>query len=436
MAIQQTFRKSVNRIKSSKALAAASFASIILTSFCIGNIATPAHASQQIDETTESKTNAKQETLTRIHFKHPLDPEKFFEKAAAEDIKIRTIELSVGDNAGGLYGYDPTLTAKQNASALQSDIKESGGEYSVATSAQIAKSDTANSKKRSEPAVEANSTEDDIARGSFNELPEKRSDNTHLPAVGVRANQEGNSSSKTAEKAAAKPVAAETEAHPNSVTFKTDDNVSGKRKLTVDATWKGDNSARKNPKDWGFEISLYQWNYNMSSTIVRPACPASTDDRFWADARMHSVTIVYMYNDGVKFKSDSSIEPYLDTNHWSDPCSQGALGFGIGRPDKIPYWGLNVPEMRWNQKLSAVMYLKKGKNSWSHISASSKFVKDNCAGEPASTDCMGTGGTWPKDEMGGGSSDMILLNKSRKWKTPTFFGWDAEAVKRPAGLKR
>lgn len=107
---------------------------------------------------------------------------------------------------------------------------------------------------------------------------------THTPAVGVRANQEGNSSSKTAEKAAAKPVAAETEAHPNSVTFKTDDNVSGKRKLTVDATWKGDNSARKNPKDWGFEISLYQWNYNMSSTIVRPACPASTDDRFWADA--------------------------------------------------------------------------------------------------------------------------------------------------------
>ena len=46
---------------------------------------------------------------------------------------------------------------------------------------------------------------------------------------------------------------------------------------------------------------------------------------------MHSVTIVYMYNDGVKFKSDSSIEHTLIRSIGQTPCSQGALGFGIGR---------------------------------------------------------------------------------------------------------
>ncbi len=81
------------------------------------------------------------------------------------------------------------------------------------------------------------------------------------------------------------------------------------------------------------------------------------------------------------------------------------------------------------------MYLKKGRASWSHISAASKFVKDNCAGKPASTDCMGIGGSWPAKDMGG-DSDMLLLHPDRKWKTPTYFTWDAEATKRPQGLKR
>lgn len=48
---------------------------------------------------------------------------------------------------------------------------------------------------------------------------------------------------------------------------------------------------------------------------------------------------------------------------------------------------------------------------------------------------MGTGGSWPAKDMGG-DSDMLLLNPNRKWKTPTYFTWDAEAAKRLQGLKR
>ncbi len=107
---------------------------------------------------------------------------------------------------------------------------------------------------------------EDHAKKIFSKLPERITAKKSIPSI-VDRNAKDQPSDGRIEAQVAKPVPAQTEAHPNSVKFRTDDNVDGKRKVTIDAIWKGDNSARKNPLDWGIEISLYQWNYKLSQTV-------------------------------------------------------------------------------------------------------------------------------------------------------------------------
>lgn len=150
--------------------------------------------------------------------------------------------------------------------------------------------------------------------------------------------------------------------------------------------------------------------------------------------------MVVVINDGLPKAKMEQLETYIDANHLSDPCSQGSIGFGIGHPYAIPdmKFAIGGPDMVLHQTVDVDMRLKPGKLSRSHLWAATKYVPNNCPGGVAHTDCMGLytdpARPWPETKLGGGT-DMLLLNKDRKWQTPTHFSWDEYADRRPKALK-
>lgn len=139
---------------------------------------------------------------------------------------------------------------------------------------------------------------------------------------------------------------------------------------------------------------------------------------------------------GVSKAKEKTIYPYLDRNHLSDECARGTIGIGIGKPKNIPNYGGGDAGQKINQRVFVRISLPKGKNSWSHLSSASSFLPNNCP-KGLHMDCMELFeepcNTWSEKHMGG-KTDMLLLNKKRNWKTPTYFSWDQYANKRPKAL--
>ncbi|AMT93184.1 hypothetical protein A2T55_04810 [Brevibacterium linens] len=375
----------------------------------------------------------------KVELDHNVDVADTFKEADKQGIHILSAELLVG-NGGGLYQYDPNLSASKNAESLQSQIKNLTGTSAVVTALEVLYPPKKGSQKQqSSPSATAQGSAvkgEDQVRRAFAGLDE--TDPTDDDISRIRDDVEN--SPGTAESHMLKPqangVPAETNAHPNNVSFRTDDNVGGKRKVTYDIQWMDKSDIKNAPDGWGLEVELYQYNYKLSDVIQRPACPKGTDEKFWADAGLHGTTITYLFNNKKNSSAKAKLEPYLDNNHWSDPCYQGGIGVGFGKPKTLPRWDETILDTKIHQRLTVAMSVPKGNAAWSHIGAASSFVAYNCQAKgKADTDCMGQVGIWPEDKMGG-ISDMLLLNKNRKWKTPTYFSWSANAVKRPAGLPR
>lgn len=371
--------------------------------------------------------------VIKIDLDHTLEPKEVFQTSETNGIQIISVELAIG-NGGGHYQYDPAESGVLNAESLQNEVDSLSGTEAVITSIEIDASSSSKSTQDRSVSSETKSKAPNTEQFEevFSELPETKPTDANI--TGIKDDIEKESTSASPQLAKASAVGAETKAHANRVVFRTDDDVNGRRKVSFDAAWKDASNIKSAPNDWGFEVELYQHNYKLSSKVVRPACPADTDDRYWADARLHGATVVYTVNNGISSSQLSKIETYLDNNHWSDPCSQGGIGFGIGKPKSIPTWDSKVDGKTTHQEIYVTMSLKKGKASWSNVHAASSFVKNNCTSR-AHTDCMGLSGKWPASSMGG-DSDMLLLNENRKWKTPTYFSWDAYADKRPKALTR
>src|SRR5699024_1886479 len=146
-----------------------------------------------------------------------------------------------------------------------------------------------------------------------------------------------------------------------------------------------------------YDEPLYQHNYKLSDTIQRPASDKVTDEDSWADAGLHGTTIAYLFNNKKNSSAAAKLEPYLDNNHWSDPCSQGGIGVGFGKLKTLPRWDEAVLDTKIHQSLTVTMAVPKGNAAWSHISAASSFVAYNCEAEDkAETDCIGLVGKWPE----------------------------------------
>lgn len=375
----------------------------------------------------------------KIELDHSVDVAETLKEADKREIHILSAELLVG-NGGGLYQYDPSLSASKNAESLQSQIGNLTGTSAIVNSLEITDPPKKDAQKtKNSPSASAHNsatTNRDQVQKAFAGLDETKPTSDDISQI-----RDGVEDSKGAArshnlKPQADGVPAETNAHPNNVAFRTDDDVKDRRKVTYDIQWMDKSDIKNAPDDWGLEVELYQHNYKLSDTIQRPACPKGTDEKFWADAGLHGTTIAYLFNNKKNSSAEAKLEPYLDNNHWSDPCSQGGIGVGFGKLKTLPRWDETVLDTKIHQSLTVTMAVPKGNAAWSHISAASSFVAYNCEAEDkAETDCIGLVGKWPEAKMGG-DSDMLLLNKNRKWKTPTYFSWSANAIKRPAGLPR
>lgn len=350
-----------------------------------------------------------------------------FRLAESEGVKIKYAQLDVG-NGGGIYAYDPELTATENANAVLREIEAIAHVEPTVTELTV---DRELAGSQSLAGGVTGSAADDVL-DEFADLPSAVVEDKDISFI--REDEDGLGESFHSLADSSKGVEAMTKSHPNRVVYRTEDDVEGKRQLTIDAAWQGGNDIKSSPRGWGFEVQLYQVNRNLSDKVHRPACPKGNDERFWAHGDISGAVVVFSVNEGISDDELKGMELYLDSNHLSDPCSQGAIGFGIGEPANVPDWGDKGGDRQTQQDVFAKFSLAKGKNAWSHIWAASKFVKNGCPGR-ATTNCMGLGGAWPEEEWGG-KSDMLLLNKDRGWKTPAYFSWDYLADRRPLPLDR
>ena len=222
-----------------------------------------------------------------------------------------------------------------------------------------------------------------------------------------------------------------TRAHANSVWFQTKDNGDGKRQVLINAAWFGKSNLKNapDPLRWGLEFQLYQWNYSLDGKNKRPTCPIGTNKQFWANASLAGATMTAVINDGRDHNNT-----YIDDDHVLDSCQLGAIGFGIQHAKGVSDLDLPLGDgLDLHQTIFVDMRLNPGDKPWSHISANSKFVSDDCAGLPAESSCMNLfpeTASWPLD----GNRDMLLLNSERKWKTPTHFNCDEFEDKRPKAI--
>jgi hypothetical protein len=72
----------------------------------------------------------------KIGLDHSVDVAETFKQADKRGIHILSAELLVG-NGGGLYQYDPNLSASKNAESLQSQIKNLTGTSAVVNSLEV-----------------------------------------------------------------------------------------------------------------------------------------------------------------------------------------------------------------------------------------------------------------------------------------------------------
>ncbi|MBD8021934.1 hypothetical protein [Brevibacterium gallinarum] len=403
--------------------------------------ATALHSAEHDPNDTVSHNDLKTDPeVETVELDYPVETNDLFSRAETLGVKIVSVEYLISDGLG-VYIYDTEKTAEENAADLEVTLHSQapGGNpavFSVTALAATQQPSHSDGSPQNAGSFAAPSSLLDEAR----HLPHAEPGDSELPrpdGLGDELNDSGlredgfNTSSD-------EPP---TRAHPNSIWFQTKDNVDGKRQVSIFSQWAGQSNTHKAPKYWwGAEIQLYQHNYNLPEKISRPLCAPGTDKRYWANASLAGATMTVSINDGTADGVLKSLEAYIDSNHLSDPCSTGAIGVGFGKPTVIPDMDIN-----WgggNEKLHQMLYvdlrLPKGSNSWSHISAATKYVQNNCQGHRSHTDCMGLsidpGHPWPKDKLKGGT-DFLLLNKQRKWRTPTHFSWDEYADRRPKALQ-
>lgn len=358
------------------------------------------------------------------------------DSATDHQATVESFEFMIG-NGIGHYIYDSDLSLSANESlALENLADQAPGGTPAITEItfEIPEQD-------SSPHARSTTPDKDLTESVAEDAEqEKEQDAGDVDLAKVRDAQIGTQEAAEAEaQAAADPNKPSTRGHPNVTWFQTKDNVKGKRQLIVMESWLNSSNAKKAPFWWGSETQLYQHNKKLSSKKVRPFCPADTDDRFWADARLKGASMTMVVNDGTGDSSLKKMETYIDKEHSSDECSKGAIGFGIGKPAAMPDMKFKNGKTTTHQTVYVDMRLKPGKNSWSHVSAATKYVQNNCNPQPAGTKCMGLGlnpaRNWPASLGGPKSTDMLLLNANRNWRTPTHFSWDEYADKRPKALK-
>lgn len=377
-------------------------------------------------EPVATNSSDQQAESTAIEFDHPISARDAFEIAKNNDFEVQSVGFKVGNGVGS-YIYDSSISLDANIQNLEENLQNQapGGNAAVNKLTVVAKDSASTTAARSSSA--SNDLLDD-ARGK----PPQDAGDADLTR---KRDQEVPKTKQQNRAAAVKDKARSSEpptrAHANSVWFETKDNVDGKRQVLINADWLGKSNLKNapDPLRWGLEFQLYQWNYSLDGKNKRPTCPIGTNKQFWANASLAGATMTAVINDG-----EDHNNTYIDNDHAFDSCQMGAIGFGIQHAKGVS--DLDLPlggGLNLHQTIFVDMRLNPGDKPWSHISANSKFVSDNCAGLPAESSCMNLfpeSAPWPLD----GNRDMLLLNSERKWKTPAHFNWDEFEDKRPKAI--
>lgn len=375
------------------------------------------------------------EEVHTVDFGHALSAETAFKLADAEDLEVHDVTLTI-DAAIFVYQYDTDLTVSDNAGNVDSLVRSMVGSEAAVQQLGVVEPNDERSRSRSDF--------DDALR-RLEERADRAPEMVPEKVDALKMREDLGDAGETAVDSPAAPRAStdkpETRAHANVTVFQTQDSVTPKdggpsrREVTMEIQWINESDLRKAPDSWGYEVDLYQKNYNLSSTKSRPNCPAGTDKKFWADASLKGTIAAFIFNEGLTSKQNVAIEPHIDSNHILDNCDTGAIGAGIGEPKKIPHANSGEAGHKLHQRAFVRYQIPKGSEARSHLAAASSFVYNACPGK-AGTNCMGLIGDpiveWP-DSLGG-STDMILLNESRKWRAPAHFSWDEYASKRPLAL--
>lgn len=408
---------------------------LLVTTTSIGGVDAAPVAASTANPAADEAPDADAPDAEVIDFDHPISVDDANDVITAERLEVQSIEFLVG-NGIGHHVFDPSVSAEENAMELSENLKQQapGGNAAViSATVQVERSDGRAISRGGGASVDA--VVDAAAL-----LPEQGNGDVDLTELREEPDGLPSSYEPAVEAQAANTDIPPTRAHPNTVWIQTKDKVAGKRQVVFNARWINKSNARNAPHWWGSEFQLHQRNADLSSSRSRPLCAVGTDAKFWADASLKGATMVAVINDGLPKAKMEQLETYIDSNHLLDPCSQGSIGFGIGHPYGIPdmKFPLGGPDTVLHQDIYVDMRLKPGKLSRSSIWAATKYVPNNCPGGAAHTDCMGLttdpARPWPTSKLGGGT-DMLLLNKSRNWRTPTHFSWDEYADRRPKPLQ-